>query len=336
MSQMEDLFRSVGGVPVAQGGSPDPIWNFGWLAPQWRTDEQEREHHEYVSSLRPFHLSGKVDDDVKRTSICKLWAHERVAAAIGRAYTGTHQLTGSCVGAGAGNMVNSLNFIETIMLGQPEKIFLCFYPYHYGRGRLASGMSRRGEGSTGSGQAKAIKEDGVLDNAVAGVPQPQSFDDGIIWGKSVEMAWSDGDGPECMKYLDVGRKHPITEVVRCRNHDDVRQALIAGKTVTAASMLGFEASVVGEGADACLLARRRGQWSHQMSILDYWEHPRHGPLFWDMNQWGLDAHGTCPSGQPRGGAWITADMVDYQCNDEVFAFFGLNGDAVPEIDWSAI
>lgn len=239
----------------------------------------------------------------------------------------------NCVGAGMGNATATLNFVETILLGQPEKIFLPFYPYAYGRGRLHSGMRGRGEGSTGSGQAKAVREDGVMDNAVPGAPRPVRTDDGIVWGESVEMAYSAGDRSPCTDLLEEGRRHPITDVAKLKNHDEVRQALQNGKPVTCASMYAFKARVEGEGADACLLGRRQGSWSHQMTILDYWEHPKFGPLFWLMNQWGLRAHGTCPSGMPMGGAWITGADVDWICRDEVYAFAGHSGWVTPTIDW---
>lgn len=242
----------------------------------------------------------------------------------------------NCVGAGMGNATASLNFFEVLVLGDAEKLFLPFYPYAYGRGRYHCGMRGRGEGSQGSCQAQAVKEDGVLDNALEGLPKPTSTSDGIVWGSKVEMEWSAGDREPCTKWLQEGKKHVITGVAKLRNHDEVRLSIVNGKPVTVASMYAFRASVVGEGKEACLLARKQGSWAHQMSIHAYWKHPKHGPIFWLMNQWGLRAHGTCPTGLPEGGAWITAADVDWICRDEAYSFSGHSGWAAKEIDWSMI
>lgn len=332
----EELYQSVGGQLVTYG-SGEPFWMFGWVPPQLRDDTQHAIHEAAERSMSPSSVfdSMRSNEDVEFANLTRTWSNERVVRELGFAYTGAHQLTGSCVGGGAENVVATLNFFEVLVNGDPEKIFLPFYGYHYGRGRLHSGIRGRGEGSTGSGQAKAIQIDGVLDNAIEGLPKPIRTDDGIIWGKDVEMVWSAGDRID-QKWIDVGKKHPCTDVAKVNNSDEVRKSIVNGKPCTCASMYAFKASVVGEGKDACLLGQKQGSWSHQMSLLAYWKHPRHGPLFWLMNQWGLNAHGTCPSGMPRGGAWITAADVDWICKSEVYSFAGHTGWFSSVIDWDKI
>lgn len=286
-----ELYASVGGRLVTQAPDgttlDDPIWYFGWIPEAWRDDAQHAAHESAERAMNTAAVFGRANDDADFVSLTRLWTNEKVKALCGgRHYSGTFQKTGSCVGSAATDVISTLNFIEVLMLGQPEKLFQCFLGYHYGRGRLKSGMRGRGEGSTGSGQAIAIREDGVLDNAIAGLPRPQSFtDEGIVWGAAVEMEWSAGDRIE-QRWLDEGRRHPCTDVAKLRNHDEVRQALQNGKPVTCASMYAFKARVEGEGEEACLLGRKQGSWSHQMKILGYWKHPRHGPLFWLHNNWG--------------------------------------------------
>lgn len=334
MNTDELLYQSVGGVRVSYGEGAE-LWDFGWKPPMFRSDEEHAAHEAAERGMKTADVFGRANDDADRADLTPLWKRPEVVEALGFPYTGTHQLTGSCVGAGMGNVTASLNFFEVLVLGDPEKLFLPFYPYAYGRGRLHSGMRGRGEGSTGSGQAKAVKEDGVMDNSIAGLPKPTSTSDGIIWGRDVEMAWSAGDRVE-QKWLDEGRRHVITDVAKLRNSDEVRLAIVNGKPCTGASMYAFKARVEGEGKDACLLGRHQGSWSHQMSLHAFWMHPKFGPLFWLHNQWGLNAHGTCPTGMPPGGAWITAKDVDYICRDEVYAFAGHSGWLAPAIDWSLI
>lgn len=188
-----------------------------------------------------------------------------------------------CVGAGGGNVAASLAFVEVIRLGDPEKVILPFYPFTYGRSRSRSGMGGRGEGSTGTGWAEAAKQDGILDNlSHPELPKPKNSD-ALVWGSSVEMDWSAGERSPCKDWLDKGRVHLIKTVSRCRNAGDVRAALLNYYPVTEASMYGFNAKV----EDGVLLGRRGPRWAHQMSFHAFQEHPKLGPIYWLMNQWGL-------------------------------------------------
>jgi hypothetical protein len=326
-----NLFYEVGGKHVSHGNSG--YWDFGWINFENRTDEQEDQHDKFVATLQPFKIDGP-SNDTDKADIIKFWNHEKVVQALGWPYTGTHQLTGSCVGAGGGNVAASLNFREVIVSGDPDKIILVFYPYTYGRSRMRAGMRGRGEGSTGSGWMEAATKDGVIDNKVSGLPQPQSHNDGIIWGKDVEMSWSAGDREPCTQFLAEGQKHLIKTASQMRSHDDVWTAIVNGYPVTCASMYAFEANV----QDGVLLGRHKGSWSHQMSMHACWNHPKHGKIFWLHNQWGLNAHGKCPSGMPGGGAWITAKDVDWICGrgGEVYAFSFYDGYKSLDLDWDSI
>ena len=101
-------------------------------------------------------------------------------------------------------------------------------------------------------------------------------------------------------------------------------------------MYGFNPRVEGEGADAVLVGRRGPRWSHQMSILAWWEHPKLGELFWIQNQWGLNAHGKDPSGGPPGGVWVPKVDVDWliRDGDECFAFSQFDGFPAQTFSWS--
>lgn len=330
----DPLYQSVGGRLVTPArrlygsGAPEPYWNFGWVPPEERTEEQHDAHDRATSAMPAFAVRGRSQGDVKRADLTELWKHADVVSALGHPYTGTHQLTGSCVGAGGGNVAASVSYVDAVRLGDLEKCILPFYPYTYGRSRFRCGMNGRGEGSLGSGWAEAAKKDGVLDNLSHPELHRPANSDGLVWGASVEMEWSAGDRAPCTAWLDRGVKHPIRTVSRARNASDVRQGLINLFPATCASMYGFTARV----HKGVLLGTKGPRWAHQMSLQAFWDHPELGPLYWLHNQWGLEFHGRCPTGMPGGGAWITEVDVDWICRDEVFIFSQYDGYPVPDFD----
>lgn len=325
----EQVFKSVGGVRVAFGTQGE-VWNFGWVAPAWRDDPMHEAHERIERAMPAFGIVGK-SNAAPKADLTKLWKHPTVVAGLGFEYTGTHQLTGSCVGAGGGNVAASLAFREVVVTGDPERVILPFYPYTYGRSRLRSGMRGRGEGSTGSGWAEAATKDGVIDNALEGLPKPTHNPAGLVWGAAVEMEWSAGDREPCTRWTGEGGKHLIKTASKLTDSGQVWDALVNGYPVTCASMYAYRTSVEG----GVLLGRRSGQWAHQMSFHACWEHDTHGRIYWLQNQWG-DYGGRCPTGMPAGGCWIKAADVDWICRDEVYAFSNYDGYPALTLDWSSI
>jgi hypothetical protein len=345
------FLRSVGGEQLAlmrqawstptghTSGGETVVWNFGWLPEEMRTEQQHEAHEAAVGLMPRFLITGTPAGDANEdgANLTATWKHAEVIAANGSEFTGTHQLTGSCVGAGGGNMWATLAFHEAIVGAEPELPKVPFWLLPYGRSRYYCGMKTPGEGSLGSCFARAAVEDGTLEYDRAGLPQPTSRDDGWIWGRNVELSWSDGDARQSLDALEHSRKHLIKTAAQCRSASDVWQALTNGYPVTCASMYAHNGGrVQGEGKDAVLLASRSGSWAHQMSILACRKHPQFGNLFWLHNQWGLRAHGICPTGMPPGGVWIKASDVDWICRDEVYAFSAYSGFPSPAkpIPWT--
>ncbi len=145
------------------------------------------------------------------------------------------------------------------------------------------------------------------------------------------MEWSAGDRKPCTEWTGEGVKRLIRTAAKLNNSGEVRQAIANLFPVTCASMFGHNPKVV----DGVLMGIKGPRWSHQMSIHAYWDHPKLGLIFFLMNQWGLNAHGTDPAGGPRGGVWIYAKDVDWICQDEVYAFSQFNGYPAPDwdVDW---
>jgi hypothetical protein len=170
-----------------------------------------------------------------------------------------------------------------------------------------------------------------------GLPQPKNTD-GLIWGEDVEYAWSDGDAKQTMDLLPESRKHLVATVAECPNADAVREGLVNGYPCTCASSWGMrDGQWQGRlsGTPQVLLGIRTGSWQHQMSVQGWYDHPTLGELFWIHNQWGLKAHGKCPTGAPEGGFWITKAEMDWICrNGEVYVFSGdYAGYPAREVPW---
>lgn len=314
-------YRSVGGRPIYLGG--EEVWSFGWRPPAARWPEE----NEALAAEQPDALAIDGNSTYPTAGepllLTDLWKHAQVVGALGFEFPGFIQHTGSCVGVGSGDVCFTLLSVEVVRLNDPEQIAVPFWPLTYGRGRYHSGIRGRGEGSSGTGQAKAYREDGTVPFKTDGLPAFTTKDGMLSVGSSVELEWSDG-AKISQRWLDQSKRHVVQKTALCRNADDVREAIVNGYPVTESSMYGFNARV--EGSPAVLLGRRGPRWAHQMSLQGWWEHPQLGELFFLMNQWGASAHGKDPAGGPSGGVWITKADVNWICNDqEVYAYSQFQG-----------
>jgi hypothetical protein len=150
----------------------------------------------------------------------------------------------------------------------------------------------------------------------------------------MELTWSDGAyAPQSVR--DEGREHKFISAP-LSSADQVRDAIVNGYAVTRAGMQFANpgtAQVLGD----VLIGRYNGRGGHQESWLGYWNHPDHGELFYEMNQWGANVYGNCPSGAAPGGCWIRKAEVDAFCRGgEVYALSNYDGyPARPEVfDWA--
>lgn len=317
---------------AVKNSDPDKIcWNFGWVPPDERNDEQNAAHAEAIREMPAFYIQGRDIGADEKAFLWETWKHPKnLEANGGKVYSGTHQLTGSCVGAGGGNTIYTLCAIEVARLNEPEIAIVPFWLLPYGRSRYYAGMRGRGEGSLGSSFAKAAKVDGVIPANLDGLPK-YTDNDGLVWGSSVEYQWSDG-GAIDGKWLELSKKHLTRTVAPVNSADAARDALRNWYPVSfCGSWGGLMQCPVSEGV---LLNRRSGTWNHQQSCHGWWDHPVHGEIFYILNQWGLRAHGSCPTGAPAGGYWIKKADMDWQCrNGECFAWSGQNGFPSQRLDY---
>lgn len=300
----------------------------GWIPPEHRTEETKLACAQAVAEMAAWELVGD-DWGIEKAF---LWEVARKAHG-GKDIPTLAQATGSCVGNGAWNAVMYLMAFEIIRLGQAEEVKTIFLPYHYGRGRYHAGIRGRGDGSTGSGQAKAVKVDGVIPQDLPGLPTPSSGD-GLTWGRSAELEWSAGERIQ-EKWIQEGRKFPVQETRQVHSAADVKAAICNGYPVTIASDWGGK--MKPPISDGVLLNHRADRWAHQMAILGWQRHASHGEIFYVMNSWGKGTHGVCPSGAPDGGFWVKAKEVDYiTAQDDSFAYANLAGFPAQTDIWSLV
>lgn len=303
--------------------------NLGWIPPEQRTRKQHSIAEQIIAAMRPFFIARQTASTEGKRVV--LWDFSRKV--LGDHIPTLAQKTGSCVGNGAWNAAQYAQCVE-IVQGDRERYEVLFMPYHYGRGRLHSGLRGRGEGSIGSGQAKAIVEDGVLANDDYGNQLPLPHDQGgLTWGADLEMQWSDGARIKST-WVTEGRKHLFKSAAPIRSYSQARDALCNGYPITVASMRGFQMRpVVDRGKH---WGKPRGQWAHQMCFVGV-DDDRRRPGLYCLNSWGPDAHGTPADDAPPGGFWVDADVADSMFRqDDSFAFSQFDGFPEQELDYGVL
>lgn len=338
------VFRNINAQPDPYGMTVIPETS-GWRPPEDRTTDQQKIHEEYIFDTptveEVFTSPGYNADRPRQWQLVKL-AIDKGLIPQQFLRNGTlkniAQIIGSCVGFGAGNMLFWGSLLDAIIRKQPEKIMVPFVPYHYGRGRLHSGIKGPGSGSFGSGQAKALQIDGYIAFDMEGLPNA-NFGDAIYWSEDIEYKWSDGARIED-KWIEEGHKHLCPTVARVSDTEQAAQLADSYYTFTIASSWG--GNMQCQVKDGVLLNQRVTTWNHQMWVLDYIKHPRLGRLWWVGNNWRY-AHGKDPGGEwdgntgaPEGGFYITdKDLQWIISKKETFAFADPQGfvDRSRKFDW---
>jgi hypothetical protein len=324
--------QSLGGkvVPTPQGVYAAPgteVWDFGYLSEPMRTPEEDGFEKAIIREMPRFHIAGNPFKDVDKAF---LWdAAKKVND--GKHFLTFRQETGSCVGNGLGQATRILAACDAILRNEPEdgKKFM-FWMFPYGWSRFFMGARGKGEGSTGGSAAKAAREKGFPDADLPGLPK-YNTNDGISYGGRTESDWSYGPSQPRGEWDSNALKHLIKTTAQARSADDVREGLKNGYPATCASMWGGQMRPAVQ--DGVLLNKRVTQWAHQMCIIGWWNHPTLGEIFYVLNSWGPDTHGTDPAGGPPGGFWVKKSDVDYMCNDEVFILSQWDGFPAQELSW---
>lgn len=308
----------------------------GWIPPERRSTIQHAAHERALFAMpKDFQLEGTYHEVSGRFACWK--AFQMTMEAKGnrdpQVLPYNFQQTGSCVGAGGGNMAKTLMCVE-IQQGELEEYKEIWWPFTYGRSRYRAGMTTPGEGSQGSTWAEAATQDGLfVREEKPGLPEFQNDQGWLKISGSTEVSWSDGDAKQTIECKDLGLLHLIGKAVPIKNADEGKAALANGYPLTQASNFGTRGPKK-TGNPEVMLAKWDGSWSHQTYIDEAWDHPSLGLIFRWGNNWGKTAHGAPTQGEPWGGFYIEASTFDQICKGrEVFAFSGFSGFKVRSIDW---
>lgn len=301
--------------------------NLGFITKDERTPTQAMNHALAEERMPRFAIPPTRSlSKGEKVMLTKAWADPGVVSQVGFVFPRFHQLTGSCVGAGGGQALFTLIAIQALLTDGATMAMIPWWPFSYGKSRLRMGDHGQGEGSLGSTFAEAIVKDGVVAATEQGLPQFKN-EDGLVLTETLEMQWSDGDSDTVMRYDTIAKTHPMGAAAPCNTVADIHASIINGYPCSFAcnNYIG-NASIVGEGEDACVVGKWNGRGGHQQSVHAIWEHPNLGPLYGVMNNWPGSTYPKDPAGFPICGCWVKETDVTaaMHMGGEVYAFSHLS------------
>jgi len=305
----------------------------GYIEPKDRTNEQNDAHLMSMALMPKFSIPNYITSGgLVKVILTDTWKAPKVVKDIGFEFNGFWQLTGSCVGASAGNASATLGFIQRLLKDTPTLAFVPFWPFAYGRTRANEGDRGQGEGAVDSVMASTLHREGVLGSTESGLPAFQHTSDGICLTKAIEMQWSDGNSSTVTKYQSIAVSHTIGTAAVLNSTEDIKSALINGYPVLdGCSKYVGHGSIKGEGKDAYVTGKYDNNGGHSTCFLGYWDHPNDGPLYLYSNQWPTQTYPIDPAGGGRCTVWLPESEVS-----KLFSHYGGgNGEtvALSHLNW---
>ena len=278
---------------------PEPIsgpYKFGRQHPPqlfgWRPDLVQQAEGDTIKFQSPFHAPPAATENPPPP----IWTLTK------KLNNGNHlptveQGTGDCVAAGLAQAGARLQVADIAARFQEEQLLPWHIAYIYGISRVQIGGGNiPGPGSTGAWGAAAVNKYGVLFNTDAGAP---------AYSGSLSDRWGEPPGPP-VPFQELAEDNIVQQFARLTSIAELREALVNYHPVTIASMQGFKMEpIIREGYH---VFQPEGQWPHQMCLLAWMDEPFQAA--YRLNSWGPDAHGTPLRGEPPGGAWCTADVLE--------------------------
>jgi len=294
----------------------------GYILPSERTPEQQRAHSLAVASMPKFGISG---GGVKTTSgssnldvhLYRALTRKEVLDDLGLQFYRYHQQTGSCVGAGLGQVLVVLSAVQRLFAKNPTKAALFFWLFNYGRSRWLYGWKTPGEGSFGSTAAKSVRDEGVIpinDKTRALLPAfKDAGKEGIIYSEQIEMKYSDGDIKEQMQLLSMSKEYPVGQVAELTNTAQMAEAVANGYPLTIASS-GHCRNV--QEKNGVLIGTNNRSGGHQWAIVAVVDHPQLGRLFGNLNNWPESVYPLDPFSQWPCFYWTTEAETERTLRNE--------------------
>lgn len=284
----------------------------GWIRPEDRTPEQQQAHARAVASMPRFGIAGA---GVRTTSgsskldvkLFEAWRHPKVIEDIGFEFRRYQQVTGSCVGAGLGQVLVTLSAVQRLFAQAPTKAAIFFWLFNYGRSRFLYGWKTPGEGSFGSTAAQSVRDEGVIPihDGIKGLPAFKNGDDeGIIYSEQIEMVYSDGDTREQLELLKLAKEYPVKQVAEITNVDDLAAAVANGYPCTFGCDYYCNSASVRDGY---AIGRATNRGGHQWAVLGVKDDPKLGRLFHNQNNWYATIYPKDPAGGPPCSCWFTEE-----------------------------
>lgn len=299
---------------------------FGWTPPDERTAEQTADDAAFTAAAPEFRIDGNYRTDSRKVALYE--ARRTLLGTKDLPYF--WQVIGSCVGAGGGNMLLTLQGVE-ILAGDLEDLKTPWWLYTYGESRDIAGYRTKGGGSYGSAWAKAITERGVFPADVEGLPQYKLSQGWYRLTAGIETDWSLGAAE---KWDTLAAEHLVKTASKARSADDIAAGIQNGYPATIASMFGTRGTRVLGGDEPVHVAEWDSKWAHQMFVDAWWDHPTLGELFRIGNNWGRDYHGTPADDSPAGGFWVRKKTMDQITQDDCWIFSTFNGFPARKLDWN--
>lgn len=299
-----------------------PNLPLGWIEPAARTQDQTDAHAKALAAMPRFAIGPGAATTLQKGEklmLTDFWKDPEVVADVGFEFDGFHQLTGSCVGASAGNAIFTLAAVQRNLTSGATRAFCPWWPFFYGRTRYNEGDRGQGEGAIDSVMGETLRHEGVFDINQAGLPKFQT-DDGLYLTSKLELQWSDG-GRIDPKWGQVAKEFPVGGAAPLSNPGEIVTAIINGYPVLygCSNYIG-NGSIKGSGDLAYVRGVYDGRGGHSTCFLGAWNHPNDGMLYLYSNQWPVGTYPKDPAGAGRCCCWTPESEVD-----KVFNRFGGDG-----------
>jgi hypothetical protein len=284
----EELYRSVGGVPLFQGDG-GVAWYFGWIPRQANVDAYLRR--------RELRLFSDVGKRLAETGAGKtVLLYEAVRQVWGRDLDIGPQQIGDCVSWGYAGCVDLIACLE-VVAGEAEEhsweLRTCTEAvYALSRVEFGDFDGSFQDGSYGAWASVAVCQGGTLSRQRLGSYDPQRA-----------KQWGAAGLPDELEL--EAREHRIRRTALIRTFAEARDAIANGYPVAVCSAQGFDMVRDDEG-----FAQPSGTWYHCMKFIAARDDHRPGLLC--MNSWG-DRH-SGPKGDydiPDGSFWVDASVCTH-------------------------